>query len=67
MAKDNAGHMDEDDEFPFIPSDLLDALSSKLPEYIPQPGVPPEKYWYEIGRRSVLQYLRQESLNQRKR
>lgn len=67
MRRDNAGHMEEDDEFPFIPPELLEALERKLPEYHPLPGVPPEKIWWEVGRRSVLQYLRQESSNQRKR
>lgn len=67
MRNDTAGHMEEDPDFPYIPPDLLTVLESRIPPYHPHPGVPPEKYWWEQGRRDVLEFLKRESASQRKR
>lgn len=50
--------MEQEDELPTIPEDLLEALDKRFPERCPDPKANDRDIWREVGKREVVRFLK---------
>jgi len=58
MPQDPDDIEDANDDFPRVPTDLLEALMERFPNQCPSISTPERELWAAVGRAEVVTFLR---------
>jgi len=50
--------IDENENFPIVPNDLLEALISRFPDQCPSISTPERQIWIDVGKAEVVRFLK---------
>jgi hypothetical protein len=59
MQQDPDSIEDANDDFPRVPTDLLEALMERFPDRAPSISTPERELWAAVGRAEVVRFLRE--------